>query len=230
MPRYLGVIPARGGSKRLPGKNLILLGGKPLLSYTFEAVRTARRLAHAVVSTDVEPIADYARSQGVDPQGLRPAAIAGDRSPVTEALSDALAKFERHQARVDAVVLLQPTSPFRAARHIDEAISLFESTGADTVTSVRASKEHPFWTWGKVGDRLSPYYSMAEINLDRSALPPAFVENGAVYVMRRSLLEGGTIYGETVVGYPMDEIASIDIDTLSDLQWAEFILSRRQTA
>src|SRR5688500_15445785 len=98
MPRYLGVIPARGGSKRLPGKNLILLGDKPLLAYTFEAARGARRLDHVVVSTDIEPIAEYARSQGVDPLGLRPAEIAGDRSPVAEALIDALTKFERGAA------------------------------------------------------------------------------------------------------------------------------------
>src|SRR5688572_26936557 len=136
MPRYLGVIPARGGSKRLPGKNLIPLGGRPLLAYTFEAARAAVRLSHVVLSTDSQPIADYALSHGVEPQGLRSPEIAGDRSPVVAALKDALAKFERREPPVDGVVLLQPTSPFRVARHIDEAIGLFESAGADTVTAV----------------------------------------------------------------------------------------------
>lgn len=223
MPRYLGIIPARGGSKRLPGKNLISLGGKPLLAYTLEAARRAQRLSHIVLSTDSRQIADYAQSQGVDPQGLRPAEIAEDASPVVAALQDALAKFSGHQAPVDAVVLLQPTSPFRAPRHIDEAIALFESTGADTVTSVRASKEHPFWAWRQVGDALAPYYSMREIGFDRSALPAAFIENGAIFVIRRSVLEAGSIYGEKVVGYMMGELESVDIDTALDLQWAEFI-------
>lgn len=225
-PRYLGIVPARAGSQRLPGKNLLPLGGKPLIGYTLEAARSARRLDSVVVSTDSPQIAEYALSLGVDPQGLRPAEIAGDASPIVAALQDALAKFNRRQPAVDAVVLLQSTSPLRVARHIDEAVALFESTGADTVTSVRASKEHPFWNWRQVDGALVPYYSMREMELERGAVPAAFVENGAIYVIRRSVLESGRIYGDKVVGYVMDALDSVDIDTEFDFQWATFLLAR----
>ena len=229
-PRYLGIVPARAGSRRLPGKNLLPLGGRPLLGYTLEAALAARRLASVVVSTDSQQIADYALSLGVDPQGLRPAEIAGDTSPVAAALQDALAKFNRRQPPVDAVVLLQPTSPLRAARHIDEAIALFESSGADTVTAVRASKDHPFWTWRQENAALVPYYSMREMALDRGAVPAALVENGAIYVIRRSVLESGRIYGDKVAGYAMDVLESVDIDTEHDMQWAAFLLARAQAS
>lgn len=227
MPRYLGIVTARAGSKRLPGKNLIALGGRPLLAYTLEAARHARRLDHVVVSTDSQQIADYAQSQGVETQGLRPVEIAGDSSPIIEALQDALGKFSRGGPPVDAVVLLQPTSPFRSASHIDAAIGLFEAAGADTLTAVRKSNEHPFWTWRPDGDRLAPYHSMREIGLDRRQLPAAYIENGAIFVIRRRLLETGVIYGDKVVGFEMEEIESVDIDTRLDLQWAEFILDRK---
>ncbi|MEO8442712.1 MAG: NTP transferase domain-containing protein, partial [Betaproteobacteria bacterium] len=96
-PRYLAIVPARGGSKRLPGKNLLPLGGRPLLGYTLEAARAARRLDAVVVSTDSQQIAEYALAQGVDTQGLRPSEIAGDTSPVVAALQEAHAKFSRRQ-------------------------------------------------------------------------------------------------------------------------------------
>jgi CMP-N,N'-diacetyllegionaminic acid synthase len=226
-PRYLAIVPARGGSKRLPGKNLLRLGGRPLLGYTLEAARAARRLDAVVVSTDSQQIAEYALAQGVDTQGLRPSEISGDTSPVVAALQEAHAKFTRRQPPVDAVILLQPTSPLRTARHIDEAITLFESSGADTVTSVRASREHPSWTWREAGGALVPYSSMREMELDRSAMPRTFVETGAIYVIGSRVLEAGRIYGDKVVGYLMDARESVDIDTAFDLQWAEFLLGGR---
>jgi CMP-N-acetylneuraminic acid synthetase len=225
--RYLGIVVARAGSKRLPGKNLMLLNGKPLIRYTLDAVRAARRLDASVVSTDSREIADYALSQGVDPQSLRPAELAGDTSPVTEALLDALGTFHLSHSPVDAVVLLQATSPLRRGEHIDAAIARFETTGADTVTSVRASKEHPYWHWRQEGDRLKPYYSRREMELDRQAIPPAFIENGAVYVIRRSVLEAGRIYGDTVAAFEMQADDSVDVDTELDFKWAELMLSTR---
>lgn len=226
-PRYLAIVPARGGSKRLPGKNLLPLGGKPLIGHTLEAARAARRLDAVVVSTDSRRIADYAQALGVDAQGLRPSEIAGDTSPVVAALQDAYAKFSQRQPPVDAVVLLQPTSPLRTARHIDEAIALFESSRADTVTSVRASKEPPNWTWREADGALVPCASMREMEFDRSALPRTYVETGAIYVIRTSVLEAGRIYGGKIAGYRMEALDSVDIDTELDLQWAEFILARR---
>ncbi len=228
--RYLGIIAARAGSKRLPGKNLMPLNGKPLISYTLDAARAAQRLDALVVSTDSREIADYALSQGVDPQGLRPVEIASDTSPIIEALLDALGKFHLRHPPVDAVVLLQATSPLRRGQHIDEAIALFESTGVDTVTSIRTSKEHPYWHWRRENERLTPYYSRREMVLDRHEMPPAFVENGAVYVIRRSVLEAGRIYGDTVAGFEMQGQDSVDVDTELDFKWAAFLLDAKDAS
>ena len=223
MARYLGIIPARGGSKRLPGKNLQPLAGKPLLAHAIESARESRRLTAFVVSTDSEAIARCAVEWGADPQGLRPAALARDQSPVTGALLDALGKFERSHPPVDAVVLLQPTSPFRRGRHIDEAIAAFESARADTVTAVRVAKDHPYWVWKPAGAAIRPYHSLARMAAQRGELPELYVENGAVFVMKRALVARGKIYGKRVARIVMDEVASIDIDTPLDFAWAEHV-------
>ncbi len=225
--RYLGIITARGGSKRLPGKNLRLLAGKPLLVHTIEAARAARRLTAVVVSTDSRDLARCAAAHGVDPQGLRPARLARDESPVSGALMDALGKFERNHPAVDAVVLLQPTSPFRSGRHIDEAIAAFERHGADTVTSVRLAKDHPYWSWKRAGGTIRPYSTLQKMMWQRGELPDSYVENGAVFVIKRALVARGKIYGKRVVPLIMDECASIDIDTPLDFAWAEFVDANR---
>ena len=223
---YLGVIPARAGSKRIPGKNMIALGGRPLIDYTIESAAGAQRLNTFLVSTDSDTIAAHARARGIAVPELRPAAIAGDRSPVVAALQHALAVFERTGIHVDALVLLQPTSPFRTAGDIDRAIELFESTSADTVTAIRAAHDHPYWAWRARGSEIAPFFSQAEMQMDRIELPPAYAESGAVYVVRRTLIDAGKIYGTRVVGCRMDAIASVDIDTPHDLDWAEYLLAR----
>jgi len=226
--RYLGIIPARGGSKRVPGKNLRLLGGKPLIAYSIEAARSSRRLTAVVVSTDSEAIARYAAARGVEPQGLRPAGLARDESPVTGALKDALAKYERRHPRVDAVVLLQPTSPFRTGRQIDEAIERFEASRADTITAVRPVRDHPWWVWRRTGATLAPWHTLRKMAVQRGALPECYVESGAVFVIKRRLAVRGSIYGRRIVPLVMDELSSIDIDTRLDFTWAEFILARQR--
>lgn len=225
---YLGVIPARGGSKRIPGKNLVLLNGVPLIDYTLCAARASSRLAAFVVSTDSRQIADHVTGQGCSVPALRPIEMAGDRSPVIHALQHGLAMYERSGGnRVDAIVLLQPTSPLRRGEDIDGAIEIFERSGADTVTAVRPTHDHPYWTWRDADDdSVAPFFSLAEMSLDRKDLPAAYAENGAAYVMRRELVDAGRIYGDRIVPYLMDEIGSIDVDTPLDLAWAEFVLQR----
>jgi CMP-N,N'-diacetyllegionaminic acid synthase len=225
---YLGVIPARGGSKRIPRKNLIRLDGVPLIKYTIEAARNARHLTAFLVSTDSDEIAQYARDCGAPIPEMRPSDMAGDQSPVVDTLRHALGAFERTSTlRFDAIVLLQPTSPFRRATDIDRAIELFERTGADTVTGVRATRDHPFWAWRKDAECITPFFGFAEMATDRKLLPDAYAENGAMYIMRRDLVLAGKLYGERVVPYMMGELQSADIDTPLDLDWAEFLLARR---
>jgi CMP-N,N'-diacetyllegionaminic acid synthase len=223
---YLGVVPARAGSKRIPGKNLVALGGICLIDYTLRAAAGAKLLGAVVLSTDSEQIAARAERFGALVPAMRPTEIAGDRSPIVDALRHALETFERIGRRVDAVVLLQPTSPFRSSTDIDRAIGLFERSGADTVTSVREARDHPHWTWRPVGDEIEPFFSLAEMATDRKDLPLAYAENGAVYVTRRELVAAGCVYGSRVIPYLMSEVGSIDIDTPNDLAWAEFTLAR----
>ena len=131
------MIPARGGSKGIPRKNLALLAGRPLLAYTADAARGSRRLSRVVISTEDEEIAGIARQLGVDVPFLRPAHLAADETPMLDVLTDLVASLERTERyRPDVLVLLQPTSPFRRAGHIDAAIDLLTSTGADSVVTV----------------------------------------------------------------------------------------------
>lgn len=226
--RYLGIIPARGGSRRVPRKNLRPLAGKPLLAYCIAAARSSRRLTAVVVSTDSAEIARHAATHGIDPQGLRPAGLARDASPVSGALRDALVKFERSHPPVDAVVLLQPTSPLVTGRHIDQAIATFEARRADTVTSVRRARDHPWWIWTRSGATLRPWHTLQKMAAQRGELPEAYAENGAVMVIRRSLVARGVLYGSRVVPFLMDELASVDVDTPLDFAWAEFLLAERR--
>jgi CMP-N-acetylneuraminic acid synthetase len=133
----LGVIPARGGSKGIRRKNLAPLGGRPLIAHTCDAARGSRRLTRVLVSTDDEEVAAEAARLGIEVPFLRPVALAGDDTPMIDVLVDLLSMLDRRESyRPDAVVLLQPTSPFRRAAHIDAAVDLFDSSGADSVVSV----------------------------------------------------------------------------------------------
>jgi CMP-N-acetylneuraminic acid synthetase len=202
------------------------LGGRPLIDYTVNAALRSRRLDASMVSTDSVAIAEHARSLGAAVPELRPAEIAGDFSPVVAALQHALAVFERAGQRVDAVVLLQPTSPFRTSADIDRAIEVFEGAGADTVTAVRPARDHPYWTWRERDALIEPFFSLDSMVMERHRLPRAYAENGAVYVTAAALVRAGRIYGERIAPYVMAEAASVDIDTPLDLAWAEFLLAR----
>ncbi len=225
--KVVAVILARGGSRRLPGKNIHLLCGKPLIAYTIEAARGAATLARTIVSTDDAAIADCAAAHGAEVPFRRPAELSGDDSPSVAALAHAADWLDRDGAGADAIVLLQPTSPLRRSRHIDAAVELFRSSGADTVTAVVPAPVHPYWCWTPDGADIRPFFSAAHMATLRAELPPALVETGAVYVVRRSLLATGSLYGERVAGYLMDAEDAIDIDTLDDLEYAELVLRRR---
>jgi CMP-N-acetylneuraminic acid synthetase len=221
-PFILGVIPARGGSKRLPGKNLALLAGKPLISYSIDAARLAHRLARCIVSTEDEQIAKVSRELGADVPFKRPASLARDDTPILDVLLHALEEIERSGPKATAVVILQPTSPLRAPEDIDLAIELFETKRADTVTAVSAAKDHPYWCWTEQRDgSITPFFSAREMAFDRAQLPPALIENGAIYVVRREILQTGSIYGDKVVPFRIDEERAVDIDFAHDLARAE---------
>lgn len=223
----LGIILARGGSKRLPGKNIRPLGGRPLIAHTIAAAKAATSLARTIVSTDDDEIARTAIAFGGDVPFRRPAELATDASPPIDAVAHAVDWLDRNGCKADAIVMLQASSPMRSATHIDEAVALFRATGADTVTSVSPARSHPYWCWKPDGDEIKPFFSPQHIAMPRQQLPPALIENGAVYVFRRELLSAGTIYGDHVAGYVMADIDAVDIDSAEDFDYAEFVLARR---
>lgn len=230
----LGVIPARGGSKRIRRKNLAPLAGRPLLAWTCEAARGSHRLAHTILSTDDEAIAACARECGVEVPFIRPADLALDATPTLPVIQHAVTLVEAEGSpRVDAVVILQPTSPLRRSFHIDAAVDLLEETGADSVVSV-VEVPHQFNPTSVLcieDGRLVPFATdPANAILRRQDKPRAYARNGAaVYAARREVLFAGSLFGDDCRPLVMDTASSVDIDDLLDLRWAEFLLSQGET-
>jgi CMP-N-acetylneuraminic acid synthetase len=228
--RAIGVVPARGGSRGLPGKHLLPLGGRPLIAWTFDAARGARSLARVILSTDDATIAAAARAQGVDVPFMRPAALAGDDTAMLDVLVHAVSELERAGDRYDVVVLLQPTSPLRTADHIDAAVARLEETGADSVVTVVPVPHRfsPVSVMRMDGDRLTAYAGETSVTR-RQDKPLLYARNGpAVLAVRRDvLLEQRSLYGRDIRPLLMTEEESVDIDTPWDLAIAELLLSRR---
>lgn len=228
--RVLGFIPARGGSKGVPRKNIRLLAGKPLLQYTAEAALVAKSLARVVLSTDDEEIASIGRQCGLDVPFIRPKELAEDTTPTLPVVQHAVRWLEQHGDHFDAVCLLQPTNPLRRPEHIDACVAMFTETGADAlVTVLPVPEEHnPHWVYFQADDgrlRLSTGESTPIAR--RQDLPPAFHREGSVYVTRRdTIMQDNSLYGQCVVGYPLDPAASVNIDSLNDWARAERLLSR----
>jgi CMP-N-acetylneuraminic acid synthetase len=230
--RVLGIVPARGGSKAIPRKNLRQVAGRPLLAYTADAVRESRRLDRAVLSTDDAEIAAAGTAVGLEAPFLRPAALAQDDTPMMPVLRHAVEEMAARGFAAEAVVLLQPTSPLRRGVHIDQAIDLLESTGADTVVSV-VDVPHQF-NPGSVmrldGERLQRYEPGATV-LRRQDKPRLYARNGpAVLACRVGVLDRGSFYDGDCRPLIMAADESVDIDTGWDLELVEFILSRRSAA
>lgn len=135
-PVVIGLIPARGGSRRIPGKNLADICGRPLIAYTIDASRRAKRLTRTIVSTDDQEIAEVSRKLGAEVPFLRPSRLATDKAKSIDVIRHAARWLEKHGPKLRAMVLLQPTSPLRAAAHIDNAVRLFFASGCDSVVSV----------------------------------------------------------------------------------------------
>lgn len=218
----LGFIPARGGSKGVPRKNLAPLAGKPMLRWTVEAALAAGTLARVVVSTDDDEIAAAAGCEVL----RRPAELAADETPMLDVVLHALAEV----GPVDAVCLLQPTSPLRRVEHVDAAVRLFEETGADGVVSV-VPVPHAFLPGSlmRIEDgRLLALDPVAPTRRqDKSLL---YARNGPAVLVVRSLgLADRGLYGGDLRPYEMDAEDSVDVDGSFDLVVAGALLSRQKT-
>ncbi|MEW5984281.1 MAG: acylneuraminate cytidylyltransferase family protein [Acidobacteriota bacterium] len=230
----LGVIPARGGSKGIPRKNLAPLAGRSLLAWTAEAVRGSSRLTRTIVSTEDEDIAAAARALGLEVPFLRPPSLAADDTPMVDVLRNAVETLrDAGGFDTDVVVLLQPTSPLRTSTHIDAAVGLLAESGADSVVSV-VEVPHQFNPVSvmKLEDgRLVPYAEGRTVTR-RQDKPRLYSRNGpAVLVVRASCLVGqGSLFGNDCRPFIMSERESIDIDTAWDLELAEWVLMRTWTS
>ena len=222
--RVLGIIPARGGSKGIPGKNLKNIAGKPLIAWTIEAAAASRYLDWSVLSSDDIEIIEVAKKYGCEAPFRRPVKYARDDSPSIELLLHAVNALPGF----DIVVLLQPTSPLRVAADIDGCLECLINTGASSCVSVREVKDHPYWTfWVKPDGRLCSFVSEpSALNSRRQDLPHALCLNGAVYAARiPALLSSRTLIGNDTVAYEMPLWRSVDIDEPDDLVEVEQILA-----
>ena len=210
----------------MPGKNIRLLGGKPLIAWTIEATQNARSLRRVLVSTDCGEIAAVARAHGAEVPFTRPPELATDAARQRDVLKHALDFCSNQGESYEAVVLLQATSPLRTAVHIDQAVALFFDTGADSVTSVCPVAEHAYYQMISDGKSLTPLFPEG-YEKERPELPPMVIENGAVYVLSPKHILASRFYGDVVVGYTMERRESVDIDTEEDLRWAGFLLPPR---
>jgi CMP-N,N'-diacetyllegionaminic acid synthase len=224
----LGVIPARGGSKGIPRKNLRVVAGRPLLAYTADAARGSRRLTRSVVSTDDPAVADAARSLGLEVPFMRPADLALDTTPMLPVLQHAARVMGEAGFTAEAIVLLQPTSPLRRAEHIDRAVALLEETGADSVVTVIEVPHqfNPVSVMRLDGPRLAPYLD-GPIVTRRQDKPRVYARNGpAVLAVRAAVLERGSLYGDDCRPLVMDAAESVDLDSPADLEHLECLLAR----
>lgn len=230
--RVLAVIPARGGSKGIPGKNLVPLGGRPLLAYTADAARASRTLSRVIVSTDDPVTAAAARALGLEVPFLRPAPLSADDTPMLPVLQHAVAEMRAAGFEPDAVVLLQPTSPLRRAEHIDGAVALLEKTGADSVVSVIEVPHqfNPRSVMRMDGARLRPFLDSPTV-AGRQQKPHVLARNGpAVLAVRTAVIINGSLYGDDSRPLMMSAADSLDVDSPWDLSLAELILASRGQA
>jgi len=229
--RVLAIIPARGGSKGIPRKNIRLLCGRPLLEYTADAALAAKSLARVILSTDDPEIAEIGRRSGLDVPFLRPAELARDDTPSLPVVQHAVRELEARGERYDAICLLEPTSPLRRAEDIDACVRMLAESGADAVASVLPipAEYNPHWAFFKEPDgRLLISTGDPVIIPRRQLLPPAFYRDGSVYVTRRDvLMAGNSLYGKRFLGYVMSREYSLNIDTYADLAAAEQVIRAR---
>lgn len=232
-PKVLAVIPARGGSKGVPRKNIRMVGGKPLIAYTIEAAQAVQdRLHRLIVSTDDAEIAAAGLKYGAEVPFMRPSDLGGDKVPMVPVLKHAIQTIEEMDGiRLDWVLLLQPTCPFRAPEDILAALDLAAWGGCDSVISVvQVLAHHPILMKKIENDRLLPY-SIEEVEGTRRQdyKPPAYMRNGCIYLSRRdNLMEHNSIWGKVIRPYVMPEDRSVNVDSELDMKLVEFMLQDRQ--
>lgn len=226
--RILGLIPARGGSKSVPGKNIKILKGKPLLQYTVEAAKDSKKLTSLILSSDDKAIINVAKQLDLEVPFKRPAHLAKDKSPTLGVIQHALEFYQNQNIHFDAVCLLQVTSPFKTGAFIDAAITKFIESNCDALVSVQKVPDeyNPHWTFKEnEAGNLDLFTGEEKIISRRQDLPKIYHRDGLIYITKASvLLEQNSLYGSKLayIKSPLDY--TINIDTMEDWKQAETFL------
>ena len=222
--QVLGFIPARGGSKGIPLKNLKKLDGKPLIKYAMDAAKKSNLLNRIVISTDNEKISKIAKNNGVEVPFMRPKRISGSKVTQFQVIKHVLDFFKKKNYFPDIVVLLQPTSPFRTTKIIDDSIEELIKSKATCVVSVAPMKQHPYVSFWIKNGMLKPFKKDFDSHGIRQKRPIMYYPTGSVYTFKtKNLSQYNSIYGPKIKPIVEDEF-SLDIDTKLDFFMCEMIL------
>jgi CMP-N,N'-diacetyllegionaminic acid synthase len=225
--RILALIPARGGSKRLPGKNAKLLGGKPLINWTIEAAKGISEICDILVSTDSPEIASIAKIAGAKVPWLRPEYLSSDEASSVDVAIHALDWYESEFSSVDGLLLLQPTSPYRTKFTIQNGINLFGEFNKSPVMGVSPSQTHPQWALKQQGQFVVPFIESHKLGKRSQELSPSFTPNGSLYLVSPEYLRSEHSFGE-IMAIPCHISSvkeSIDIDSTMDFEFATYMLN-----
>jgi len=226
--RVLALIPARGGSKRVPGKNLRPIGGKPLIKWTIDLALELKDICEVMVSTDDSEISRVAIDSGAMVPWLRPDFLATDEAKSIDVVIHALDWYETHFEKVDGLLLLQPTSPFRKLDVTQKGVELFKANNGNSIIGVSPSSSHPNWTFKLKDEFLSPIINESKIITRSQDLPAVYTVNGSFYLAAPEDLRKNNSF---VASNSMPLITTspeeaLDIDTIWDFELAQFLFSK----
>lgn len=230
--KILALIPARGGSKRLPGKNIKPLNGLPLIAWTIRSAQQSGVCTAIQVSTDDALIANVATRYGAEVPGLRPAELSTDTATSVDVALHAIDCYEGENGSIDGLMLLQPTSPFRRIETIREAVRLYETkNGTRPVVSFSRASTHPAWCFQETTDGMEPVLGWANFNKRSQDLTAAWALNGVLYLINPNQLRAEKTFVSPDLSPLLlnDHRESIDIDTLEDWRLAEQIVKEIKT-
>ncbi|MBU3161214.1 acylneuraminate cytidylyltransferase family protein [Clostridium frigoris] len=223
--KFLAIIPARGGSKSIPNKNIMSICGKPLIAYTIDAGKKSKYIDEIIVSTDSDVIKVIAQQYGAKVPFLRPEELSNDTSKSIDVVMHVIDFYKKNDVSFDYVILLQPTSPLRTFEHLDNAIEKLIESNSTSLVSVCEADENPVLMRRIENEKLKEIISFEGTNLRRQDLPTFYKFNGALYIVSNDMLINQRKFvDENTVPYVMDKESSIDIDTMLDARLVELII------
>jgi len=224
----LAIIPARGGSKGVPRKNIKMLGGKPLIAWSIQSALQSKLINTTIVSSDDSEIISIAEQYGGSIPFVRPSYLATDTATTVDVLLHALDFYKLQDTVFDYIVLLQPTSPFRKISDIDAAIMKAIENKVDMVVSVKETGSNPYYVLFEEDENGFLEKSKKSSFTRRQDCPKVYEYNGSIYVINvSSLLSNNSLSFEKTIKYEMDPMCSIDIDDMLDFKYAEFLLENK---